>query len=228
MGSPPPQAGLPFLGAGLALFLIPCPAFAAIFNMASDPPSNTSIKTFVDEGITLTVSGSNSTGETNNGTVNTNSNGLCVWSLVGLSDGIGRCGYGGTDPSGGISRLQFSFNEPVRFNSFDVTGFDSAYLSSGTIGFSLDNINFTTLQFSGNGPQAITFQAMAGQTIYIQTTGVPSTVEQTGVFRINQFNVSKVPAPLPLLSFGLAISQSQKLQRLSHRLHRFSPTRTTA
>jgi hypothetical protein len=166
------------------------------------------------------VSGSNSTGETNNGTVNTNNNGLCVWSRVGLSDGIGRCGYGGADPNGGISRLQFSFNQPVRFNSFDVTGFDSPYLSSGTIGFSLDNVNFTTLEFTGNGPQSISFEAMAGQTVYIQTTGVTATIEQTGVFRINQLNVTKVPAPLPLLSLGLAFRHTQKLQCLSHRLNR--------
>ncbi|MEB3334203.1 MAG: hypothetical protein VKP70_04390 [Cyanobacteriota bacterium] len=228
MGSSPSQAWWPMVGAGLACWLFPIPALAASFDFSSDPATNTPIKTFVDQGLTLTVGGSNSTGELNNGTVNTNNNGLCMWSRVGLSDGVGRCGFGGADPNGGISRLQFTFDQPVRINSFAVTGFDSPYISSGTIGFSLDNTNFTTLQFTGNGPQTISFEAQAGQTIYILTSAVTSTAEQTGVFRINQLNVSQVPAPLPLLGLGLAFSQTHKLQRLSHRLNRFSPSQAEA
>jgi hypothetical protein len=207
------------VGAGVAFLQVQSSAQAAVFDLTSPSSSNTSIKTFLDSGLTLTASNSNSTG-TNPGTVNTNSAGLCAFAATGTS-GVGRCGYGSAN-NVGVSSFMMAFDKPVSFNSFDVSDFDAGNLppniSQGTIGFSLDNVTFTNVSFNGTGTVPIAFQALTpNQPIYIQTSGLFSNSLNTGGFRLNNFNVTEVPGPLPILGAGAAFNMTRKFRRLSAR-----------
>jgi hypothetical protein len=207
------------VGAGVAFLQAQSPARAAVFNLTSPSSSNATVKTFLDSGLTLTANNSNSTG-TNPGTINTNSVGLCAFAATGTS-GVGRCGYG-TDNNVGVSSFTMSFDKPVSFNSFDVSDFDAGNvppnISQGTIGFSLDNVNFTNVSFSGLGTVPIAFQALTpNQPLYIQTSGLFANGLNTGGFRVNNFDVTEVPGPLPILGAGAAFNMSRKFRRLSAR-----------
>jgi hypothetical protein len=207
------------VGAGVAFLQVQSSAQAAVFDLTSPSSSNTSIKTFLDSGLTLTASNSNSTG-TNPATINTNSAGLCAFAATGTS-GVGRCGYG-TANNVGVSSFMMAFDKPVSFNSFEVSDFDAGNLppniSQGTIGFSLDNVTFTNVSFNGTGTVPIAFQALTpNQPIYIQTSGLFSNGLDTGGFRLNNFNVTEVPGPLPILGAGAAFNMTRKFRRLSAR-----------
>jgi hypothetical protein len=210
------------IGTGVVFFQIHSPAQAAVFDLTSSPSSNSTIKTFLDSGITLTASNSNSTGN-NPLTINTSPTGLCAFAATGTSN-VGRCGYGSAN-NVGLSSFQLAFNKPVNFNSFDISEFDAGNgnvnLTSGTIGFSLDNVTFTNIPlagFTGTGTFAMPslFQGLAAnQPIYVKTSGVFATTEATGNFRLNNLNATEVPGPLPILGAGAAFSLTRKFRRLS-------------
>ncbi|MEB3334201.1 MAG: hypothetical protein VKP70_04380 [Cyanobacteriota bacterium] len=200
-------------GAGVALLQFPLPSHAALFTLTSPLSDNDDVKSFIDSGMALTMGDSNSTG-LNPNTLNTNPIGLCAWTLV--NSAAGRCGYGTTTGSG-ISAFTMSFDKPVSFNSFDVSQFETASISQGTIGFSLDNVTFTNFNFSNTGSVPVAFQALTpGQPIYVQTSAtlIPNTGE-TGIFRLGSINVTEVPGPLPLLGVGAAFRMTRKFRKLS-------------
>jgi hypothetical protein len=204
-------------GAGVAMLQFPSAGQAAVFTLTSGSSSNTTVKTFIDSGMTLTIDGANSTGDTP-GTLNTSSAGLCAWTLVNSS--AGRCGYG-TTPGTGITAFKLSFDKAIAFNSFDVSVFETASISQGTIGFSLDGTNFTNFTFNGTGTIPVAFQALTpNQPIYVQTSATLQSGSDTGIFRLGSMDVREVPGPLPLLSVGAALGMTQKCRRLSARIHR--------
>jgi hypothetical protein len=189
-------------------------AYAATFNFLGGTNGNATVKSFLDSGVTLNALNSNSTGN-NPGTINSPGNpplqGLCAFSVVG--SGAGRCGYGTTAPTNGISAFQFTFDKPVAITSFDVSAFDG--LSSGSIAFSLDNTIFNTVSISGTGPQALAslFTAAANQTVYVRTTGV-TTSDQGGLIRLGSLTVTEqTPSPLPILGAVAAFRVSRRLRK---------------
>jgi hypothetical protein len=209
------------LGLGLVLsipplFLQAASVKAATFNFLSGTSSNDSIKSFLDSGVNLDVSSSNSTGNNPN-TINSPGNppltGLCVFAVVG--NGLGRCGYGATSPTNGISSFQLKFDKPVEITTFDVSAFDT--LSSGSIKFSLDNSIFNSVNVTGTGTQALAnrFFAAANQTIYVQTTGTVSG-STGGLIRLGSLTAveqAQTPAPLPILGAALGFRVSRRLRK---------------
>jgi hypothetical protein len=225
MGSQRFIQGLLIAGAGWAVFQMPLPVHAAVFNFTSPPTGNASIKSFLDSGITLTASNSNSTGSdpANLNTLNNTGQGFCAWAKVGTTNGgLGRCGYGPTDPNGGVSSYQFAFDKPVSFNSFNVSNFESPEISSGTIGFSTDNVNFTDVLFNSTGNKAISFSALAGQPVFVRTSATFGPGSDTGIFRLGSLDVTEVPGPLPIMGVGAAFSMSRKMRRLSAKSQRLA------
>lgn len=215
MGSSRLIHGLLVASAGWAVFQMPLPVQAAVFDFTSAVSTNSSIKTLLDSGMTLTTSNSNSTG-TNPNTVNTNPMGLCAWTKVGTTNGgLGRCGYGTGNPNAGISSFEFKFDKPVVLNSLEISQFDAPNIGLGTIGFSTDNINFTNLSFNSTGVKPFSFKAMANQPIFVRTSAEFGPNSDTGIFRIGRLNTTEVPGPLPILGVGAAFSMSRKLRQLS-------------
>ena len=190
------------LATGFNLIQLGAPADAATFDFLTVANGNYTIKSFLDSGITLDVLGSNSTGN-NPGTINVPGNppltGLCAWAYV--DGGGGRCGYG-TSTGSGISTFQLKFDKAVNISSLNVSAFDG--LSSGSIGFSLDNSIFNTININsvGDNSLASVFSASANQTIYVQSSGAISGSEG-GVIRLGSLTATEqTPAPLPI--FGAA------------------------
>lgn len=180
------------------------------FNTITAISTNNSSFPASDGGFSLTISNSNSTGN-DPGTVNTNSTGLCAWTIVG-GGGAGRCGYG-TSPSSGVSQFQLSFNAPADIQAFNVSSFEDANISQGSVGFSLDGTNFTDFAFTSAGTVAAPFSAGPNQPIFVRTSGTFSSPLQTGIFRINSFTVQEVPGPLPIFGAAAAYGWSRKLKR---------------
>jgi hypothetical protein len=200
--------------AAISIFLGTAPSKASVVINTTTPSStNLSSQTFSNSGTSLTLSNSNSTGS-NPGTINTNSSGLCAWTVVGTSGGsLGRCGYG-TNPASGVSSFQLSLNQASFITGFDVSVFESANISQGTIGFSTDNVNFTEVSFTGAGSQSLNFLAGENQTIFVQTSAdFNSQAIDTGIFRISSFTVADVPGPLPILGAAAAFGWSRKLKQ---------------
>jgi len=205
---------LALLASGATLIQVPGSAYAATFNFLTGTNSNSTVKSFIDSGVTLDALNSNSTGN-NPGTINSPGTppliGLCAFSVVG--SGSGRCGYGATAPTNGISAFQFKFDKPVAITSFDVSAFDG--LSSGSIAFSLDNTIFNTVNIGGTGGQALSslFTAAANQTIYVRTAGVTNS-SQGGLIRLGSLTVTEqTPAPLPILGAAAAFRVSRRLRK---------------
>lgn len=182
----------------------------SIFNTTSGSSTNNTSLSFTSGGLTLTASNSNSTGN-KPGTINTTPAGLCAFTAVG-TPAVGRCGYG-TNPSSGVSEFQLIFNAPVNIQSFNVNSFETANITQGTVGFSLDGVNYTSFNFNSNGSVATNFSAGAGQSIFVQTSATFSNSLNTGLFRINSFTVEEVPGPLPILGAAAAFGWSRKLKR---------------
>jgi hypothetical protein len=209
------------VGAGVVFLEIHSSAQAAVFDLTSPTSSNATVKTFLNSGMTLSAKNSNSTG-LNPGTINTSPGGLCAFAATGSSN-IGRCGYGsGGGSNVGVTSFQLSFDKPVNFNSFAISEYDNnnspPHISSGTIGFSLDNSTFSNVTFSGVGTYNLpsVFQGLtANQTIYVQSSAAFSTSFNTGNFRLNNINATEVPGPLPIFGAGAAWSMTRKFRRLS-------------
>jgi hypothetical protein len=106
-----------------------------------------------------------------------------------------------------------SFNAPAAIQSFNVKIFESANISQGTLGFSLDNVNFTDFNFNSTGSVAASFSAGANQPIFVRTSATLSSGLNTGIFRIDSFTVEEVPGPLPILGAAGAFGWSRKLKR---------------
>ncbi len=186
-------------------------ASAKVFVTTSPSSTNQSSAPFTSNGVTLTISNSNSTGNNPN-TVNTNPTGLCAWTAVGTS-AVGRCGYG-TSASAGVSAFQLSFSAPVTLSSFRIAGFESANISQGSLGFSLDNSNFTDFTFSSDGDVAVNFAAGQNQPIFLRTSATFNAGADTGIFRISQFTTQEsAPAPLSILGAAAAFGWSRRIKR---------------
>jgi hypothetical protein len=137
---------------------------------------------------------------------------LCGFARVGIS--LGRCGYGSSDQTGGITAFQTTFNHDVIVNSIQVTDFSSNFLSSGTLEISTDNINFTPFTFSGTTTLSLGgISVAANQSLFHRTSGVFSTANQTGIIRLNNLTVEKVPGPLGILGLSAAFGWSRKLRK---------------
>jgi hypothetical protein len=183
---------------------------AVIFDFTSENPINSQSKSFSAGGINLTANNSNSTG-TNPGTLNTNNKGLCAFASVGSS--TGRCGYG-TDPASGVSAFEFSFDRSVFLNTLDISDFSSSFISAGQIKFSPDNINFIPLNFTGLGTLNLGgIELAANQTFFVQTSATFSGENETGLFRINNLNVTDVPGPIGFMGFGAALGWSRQIKK---------------
>lgn len=182
----------------------------SIFNVTSSSSTNSSSIFRTDGGFSLTASNSNSTGNNPN-TLNTTDEGLCAFTAVG-NVSIGRCGYG-DDSASGVSAFQLSFNAPAAIQAFNVSTFEDFTISQGTVGFSLDNVNFTDFNFNSTGSVAASFSAGANQPIFVRTSATFSNVLNTGLFRIDSFTVEEVPGPLPILGAAGAFGWSRKLKR---------------
>jgi hypothetical protein len=196
----------------------------SIFNFTTPVSTNTPSRTFIDDptGFSVTFDNSNSVGK-NPGTFNTDTQGMCVYSYIGATS-IGKpsvCNYGRKVGSG-ITSFQLSFNRPALIQGFEIGQFASALttngkpvLRRGTIGFSLDNINFTSYSFKSAGFVAADFAADPGQTVYVQTSARfrRGADPDTSVIRVRSFSVQEVPGPLPALGLAAAFGWSRKLRK---------------
>jgi hypothetical protein len=203
--------GFTLAASGAALVQFASPVQAAVFDFTAGTSSNSAIKTYSASGITLDASNSNSTGN-NPGTLNgpgtVSPLGLCAWTVIGAN--IGRCGYGSVNGKG-ISSFQLKFDKAVAIESF-VVGINE--LTSGSIGFSLDNSVFNTVNFNTAGTKTLSslFAASANQTIYVQTSGIASG-SNGGLFRLSSLRTAEAPAPLPLLGAALGFRVSRRIRK---------------
>lgn len=195
----------------------PSQAFGTItFNTTTSTNSPSRVFSSPVSSTSLTLSNSNSTGNTP-GTINTNSNGWCAFTVVGTSGGsAGRCGYG-TSPASGVSSFQLSLNKSSIITGFNVSSFETANISQGTVGFSTDNISFTNINFNGNGLQSLSFFAGANQPIFVRTSAAFQPSSNTGIFRIASLTVADasvpVPGPLPIFGVAAAFGWARKLRQ---------------
>ncbi len=201
------------LGASISIASFAQPTLAAsIFDFSKNPQENFASDSFTSAGVTATLSNSNSTGASNNNTLQSNSLGLCGFARVGIS--LGRCGYGSADPTGGISAFQTKFNRNVIVKSIQVTDFSSNFLSSGKLEISTDNINFTPFTFTGTTTLNLGgIHVAAHQALYHRTSGVFSGINKTGIIRFNNLSVHEVPGPLGILGVTAAFGWSRKLKK---------------
>jgi hypothetical protein len=211
--------GLALLSSGTSVVQLPNPAHAATFNFITGTNSNSATKQYIDSGITLTASNSNSTGtnpNTLNGPNTGSFEGLCVWTKI--AGGLSRCGYGTVNGSG-ISRFQLTFDQAVSISSFNINAVDG--VSSGSLGFSIDNIVFNTTSFKGSGNQTLAslFNVGANQPIFVRTSA--TTLGSTGgVIRLGSLTtvmatapLSPAPAPLPILGVAVGFRLSRGIRK---------------
>jgi len=209
-------AGAALVGTGVALIQLASPVGAATFNFATGASSNSTVKSYLDSGITLQALNSNSTGN-NPGTINGPGTvaplGLCAYARV--AGGIGRCGYG-TAPGSGISSFQLTFDKAVAIKSFNVSAFDGIY--SGAVGLSLDNSAFTQTLVSAAGDVSLAnlFNVGANQIVYVRTSATDSG-QNGSLFRIGSLTTETekvpVPAPLPILGAAVGFRFSRRIRK---------------
>lgn len=203
---------------------------AAVYTFRTNPAQTSDTRDFVDGGIKLTVNnaqGNNILTALSNvgatGGVNTDiNNGLCVALFAGYS--TGKCQYTTNtagDPT--LTGLTFTFDKPVYLKGFDILkvgGVEKGELvftsasSSQTFEFlnvgGVDTANgvvFTSFAFNNN------FVVEAGAPLTISSVGSVFSSNQAGSFRISNFMVQEVPAPLPLLGFAGAFGWSRRLRK---------------
>ena len=207
------------LASGLAVVQLASPAKAAVFDFTGSSSSNSTIKSYLDSGVSLVIADSNSTGSNNLNTINTREDGLCAWAAAGTS-GQGRCGFGNATNSG-ISSFTLNFNRATTLTSFNVTQFQTPInptteLTQATIAFSLDNLNFTPVVFDSTGIKPFSFFAPANQLVYVQTAGTftGANTLQTGEIRLGYLTTTEqAPAPLPLLGAALGFRVSRQIRK---------------
>lgn len=212
-------ASVALVASGATLFHFASPAVAATFDFTTGPTGNQTIKSFVDSGITLTVSDSNSTGTKPLAleTINTSPGGLCAYAVTTLEKP--RCGYG-KGSGNGISRFKLTFDKSVSVISFVVSIFNPVLMNDGTLSFSLDGTNFnpTTFFSIGNFSLATSLIAAANQPIYVKTSATIASGNTSGsaLIRIGSLTASEqvpVPAPLPVLGAAVGFGLSRKIRR---------------
>lgn len=185
---------------------------ATIFDFTKNSAINSPSESFTSGDVTLTLQNSNSSGELNNNTLNFNKNGLCAFAAVGTSEG--RCGYGSADPNGGITEFQAVFNKSVLVNSYEVTDFSSSFLNSVFFEVSLDNNPLPPFSITSTGTVIVGgLPVQANQAVFIRTSGNFSTLNETGIVRINSLNVTDVPGPLGVMGVASAIAWSKQLKK---------------
>jgi hypothetical protein len=122
-----------------------------------------------------------------------------------------------------LTGLTFTFDKPVYLKGFDILkvgGVEKGELvftsasSSQTFEFlnvgGVDTANgvvFTSFAFNNN------FVVEAGAPLTISSVGSVFSSNQAGSFRISNFTVQEVPAPLPLLGFAGAFGWSRRLRK---------------
>jgi hypothetical protein len=207
------------LASGLAVVQLASPAKAAVFDFTGSPSSNTSIKSYLDSGISLVIANSNSTGNNNPNTINTRPDGLCAWAAAGTS-GVGRCGFGNATNSG-ISSFTLKFDKSTTLTSFNVTQFQTPInpdteLTQASIAFSLDNLTFSPVVFNSTGIKSFSFFAPANQLVYVRTDGTLAggNTSQTGEIRLGSLTTTEsVPAPLPILGAAVGFRFSRQIRK---------------
>ena len=212
-------ASVGLIASGATLFQLASPVVAATFNFTTGPAGNQSVKSFIDSGITLTVSDSNSTG-LNPLTIETASTnvGLCAYAVTTPS--TPRCGYG-FGLGDGISSFKLTFDKAVTLSSFAVSTFNSILMDNGTLSFSLDGINFSPTVFASTGtvPLATSLSAAANQPIYVRSSATIASGNTSGsaLIRLSSLTAhEQVPAPLPLIGAAVGFGLSRKIrQRIS-------------
>lgn len=211
-------ASVAIAASGATLFQIASPVKAATFNFLSSPTGNQTTKQFLDSGVLLTISNSNSTGNNQNtleSTSTSETGGLCAFAV---SAGTGRCGYG---PAGAVSSFQLKFDKAVSISSFVVSTLNNVLMDDGTLSLSLDGIDFspTTFSSTGNVSLATAFSAAANQPIFVQTSASIASGNSSGTALIRLSSLTaqeRVPAPLPLLGAAAGFRFSRKIrQRIS-------------
>jgi hypothetical protein len=193
---------------------------AATFDFTTGTTGNQAIKSFVDSGITLTVSDSNSTGlnPLTSETTSTNPGGLCAYAVTTLS--TPRCGYG-NGSGDGISSFKLTFDKAVTLSSFAVSIFNSNLMDNGTLSFSLDGINFSPTVFASTGTVSLATSlfAAANQPIYVRSSATIASDNTSGsaLIRLSSLTAhEQVPAPLPLIGAAVGFGLSRKIrQRIS-------------
>lgn len=117
----------------------------------------------------------------------------------------------------GISRFQLTFDQAVSISSFNINAVDG--VSSGSLGFSIDNIVFNTTSFTGSGNQTLAslFNVGANQPIFVRTAattiGSNGGVIRLGSLTTVQAPLSPAPAPLPILGVAVGFRLSRGIRK---------------
>jgi hypothetical protein len=174
-------ASVAFVVSGATLLHLASPAVAATFDFTTGTTGNQSIKTFIDSGITLTISDSNSTGNNplTSETTSINPGGLCAYAVTTSS--APRCGYG-NGAADGISSFKLTFDKAVTVSSFAVSNFNSNLMDNGTLSFSLDGTNFSPTVFDSTGTVSLATSlfAAANQPIYVRSSATIASGNTSG------------------------------------------------
>jgi hypothetical protein len=213
-------ASVTLIASGATFFQLESPVVAATFDFTAGTTGNQSVKSFVDSGITLTVSDSNSTGlnPLTAETTSTNPGGLCAYAVTTPS--TPRCGYG-NGSGDGISSFKLTFDKAVTLSSFAVSNFNSNLMANGTLSFSLDGTNFSPTVFASTGTVSLATSlfAAANQPIYVRSSATIASGNTSGsaLIRLSSLTAhEQVPAPLPLIGAAVGFGLSRKIrQRIS-------------
>lgn len=213
-------ASVAIVASGATLSQLASPAVAATFDFGQGSTGNQTVKSFIDSGITLTVSDSNSTGSNplTVETTNISPKGLCAYAVTTPS--TPRCGYS-NGIGDGISSFKLTFDKAVSVSSFVVSSFNTNLMDDGTLSFSLDDINFnpTTFTSAGTFSLATSLIAAANQPIYVRTSATIASGNTSGsaLIRLSSLTAhEQVPAPLPLMGAAVSFGLSRRIrQRIS-------------
>jgi hypothetical protein len=200
-----------------SLVLAPAKSSAAttIFNLTENPETNFPTYTNPNGSLTLTI---DDPVATNNqfpaaGGLNSAPTGFCAFAVVGTAGG--RCYYMfGTIPTGNkFTGFTMNFSNTVALKSFQASLL--RFVSSPSITFTSGSLSQTFTNFVEGATLTFptTFIVDGGIDILVTTNGTPTSVNNDGVFRINNFTVTDVPGPYGFLGLAAAFRCSRKIRR---------------
>jgi hypothetical protein len=197
--------------ASAATLLSPVSASADSFPLASESVFSAPSISSTSGSASLVISNPVTTGIIAPTVLNTNSSGLCAWTIVGGSNG--RCSYDKGDPTVGIRGFSLAFDRPVKITGFTTAGLQNVV--AGTVSFSRDNVVFSDYGFSTAGTVPVAFSARANEPVFVKTSAELPVGASSGVFRIASIDATPVPGPLPVLggmaAFGFARRIRQRI-----------------
>lgn len=221
-----PLAALSLAMASLSIAAAPAKAFQTTVDFSASPTvSNQTSRTF-NGGFGVQANFSNPKSLLSQSkTIDNNSNGICIAkSSITTSNSCGRTSIApNTNFIYTQGTIDLQFNQTLYLqgfrvgqNSMNQITTTNALNNPGALNFKLNGVQFATFAYSSL-PAGNTLYQFPG-TVYYQPGDIV-TIQNTGFSVINRsfylksFEVSNVPAPLPILATATAFGWSRRLRR---------------